>query len=38
LKVRRQFLTAAEYQIELERIMVALARVQREVRRRRGSD
>jgi chorismate mutase len=38
LKVRRQFLAPAEYQTELERIMVALARVQREIRARRGSD
>jgi hypothetical protein len=37
LKVRRQFLPAADYQMELERIMVALARVQREIRERRGA-
>jgi hypothetical protein len=36
LKIRRQFLPAAEYQKEFERIMIALARVQREIRDRRG--
>ena len=37
LKIRRQFLSAADYQKEFERIMLALARVQREIRERRGS-
>jgi hypothetical protein len=37
LKIRRQFLPAEEYQREFERIMLALARVQREIRDRRGS-
>ena len=37
LKVRRQFLTTADYERELERIMVSLARVQRAIRERRGS-
>jgi hypothetical protein len=37
LKIRRQFLPAEEYQKEFERIMVALARVQRDIRERRGS-
>jgi hypothetical protein len=36
LKIRRQFLPAADYQKEFERIMVALARVEREIRERRG--
>ena len=37
LKIRRQFLSPADYQKEFERIMLALARVQREIRERRGS-
>ena len=37
LRIRKQFLPAAEYQKEFERIMVALAKVQREIRDRRGS-
>ena len=37
LKIRRQFLTPADYQMEFERIMVSLARVQRDIRERRGS-
>jgi len=37
LRIRKQFLTPAEYQQEFERIMVALAKVQREIRDRRGS-
>jgi hypothetical protein len=36
LKIRRQFLPPAEYQKEFERIMVALARVERDIRLRRG--
>jgi hypothetical protein len=36
LKIRRQFLPPAEYQKEFERIMVALAKVQRDIRQRRG--
>lgn len=34
LKVRRSFLTPAEYQREFERLMVELARIQRDVRAR----
>lgn len=37
LRIRRRFITDAEYQEEFERIMVALAKVQRELRERRGS-
>ena len=37
LKIRRQFLPPADYQMEFERIMVSLARVQRDIRERRGS-
>ena len=37
LKIRRQFLPPADYQKEFERIMVALAQVQRDIRDRRGS-
>jgi hypothetical protein len=36
LKIRRQFLPAADYQKEFERIMVALARVERDIRVRKG--
>ena len=36
LKVRKQFLPPAEYQNEFERIMVALARVDRDIRARRN--
>ena len=36
LKIRRQFLPPADYQKEFERIMVALARVERDIRVRRG--
>jgi len=37
LRIRKQFLSPPEYQKEFERIMVALAKVQREIRDRRGS-
>ena len=37
LRIRKQFLPVPEYQKEFERIMVALAKVQREIRDRRGS-
>jgi hypothetical protein len=37
LRIRKQFLPPPEYQQEFERIMVALAKVQREIRDRRGS-
>jgi hypothetical protein len=36
LKIRKQFLPPADYQKEFERIMVALARVERDIRERRG--
>ena len=36
LKIRRQFLPPADYQKEFERIMVALARVERDIRVRKG--
>jgi hypothetical protein len=36
LRVRRQFLPPADYQKEFERIMVALARVERDIRVRKG--
>jgi hypothetical protein len=36
LKIRRQFLPSSDYQREFERIMVALARVERDIRVRRG--
>jgi hypothetical protein len=38
LKIRRQFLAPAEYQKEFERIMVALARVQRDIRERQKTE
>jgi hypothetical protein len=34
LKVRRQLMTPAEYQTEFERVMIALARVSRDIRNR----
>ena len=34
LKVRRSFLRASEYQSEFERLMVELARVNKEIRAR----
>ena len=37
LRIRKQFLPPPEYQQEFERIMLALAKVQREIRDRRGS-
>jgi hypothetical protein len=37
LRIRKQFLPPPEYQQEFERIMVGLAKVQREIRDRRGS-
>ena len=37
LKIRRQFLPPADYQKEFERIMVALARVERDIRVRKGA-
>jgi hypothetical protein len=37
LRIRKQFLAAPEYQKEFERIMLALAKVQREIRDRPGS-
>jgi hypothetical protein len=37
LRVRRAFLSTAEYQAEFERIMVSLARVSRDIRSRGGS-
>ncbi|MEO7271295.1 MAG: hypothetical protein ABIX28_20930 [Vicinamibacterales bacterium] len=37
LRIRKQFLPPPEYQQEFERIMLALAKVQREIRERRGS-
>ena len=37
LRIRKQFLSAPDYQKEFERIMLALAKVQREIRDRPGS-
>lgn len=37
LRIRKAFLSQAEYALELERVMVALARVSRDIRRRTGS-
>lgn len=37
LRIRKAFLSPAEYALELERVMVALARVSHDIRRRTGS-
>jgi hypothetical protein len=37
LKQRRQLMTAAEYEAEFEKVMIDLARVSRDIRRRQGS-